>query len=427
MKSRLLLPAGGLLFVAGLLAWQPPSGAPAPTAGAERWYPSTVDLEEVARKLVVNSARVREGEFVRIHGGVRDLVLLEDMAVATRRLGAWPLVTLGSDRMARLMYDEVPESFDTQRPELAVRMVGLFSVNINVDFSENDAVLSGVPPGRIAARAQASQPVGDLAREFNVRTINLGNGFYPTEQRASLFGISQEELGKMFWDGVNVDYEAMRTTGLMVKQVLHQGHTLRITHPNGTDLSVKLGANDVLVSDGIVSAEDERHGGAATTVWLPAGEVFTAPLTGTAEGVVVADHFFYQGQRVEGLRLEFAEGLMTSMTADKGIEVVQAAYDVAGPGRDRFSVIDIGLNPNIQIPPGSDVVGFVPAGMVTVGVGNNAWAGGANNVNFSIYPFLPGSTVEVDGSVLVADGELRTEAVMGLGGDGSRAVTASGH
>jgi leucyl aminopeptidase (aminopeptidase T) len=364
--------------------------------------------------LVNQSARVKEGEFVHINGGVRDLELLEDVAIATRRLGAWPLVTLGSDRMTRLMYDDVPASFDDQRPELAVRMVGLFPVNINIAFSENDRVLEGVSPERIAAQGEAAQPVADLAREFNVRTINLGNDFYPTKQRAAMFGISRDELSKIFWAGVNVDYQDLRKIGLMVKRVLDDGHTLRITHPNGTDLTVQLGGKDVLISDGVVSIEDERLGGAATTVWLPAGEVFTAPLAGTAQGVIVADHFFYQGHRIEGLRLEFVEGKLTAMTADKGLDIIQASFDVAGEGRDRFAVIDIGINPNIQLQPGSSVLGWVPAGMVTVGVGNNAWAGGANNVNFSIYPKLPGSTLEVDGTVVVDGGKLRMGTVFGM-------------
>ena len=128
----------------------------------------------------------------------------------------------------------------------------------------------------------------------------------------------------------------------------------------------------------------------------------------------VADHFFYQGHRIEGLRLEFAEGKLTAMKADNGLELIQAIYDVAGEGRDQFAVVDIGINPNIQLQPGSSMVGWVPAGMVTVGVGNNAWAGGANNVNFAIYPFLPGSTVEVDGVVVVDGGVLQTGRLLGM-------------
>ncbi len=414
MTSRWLITGVGVVLVTSLLAWQPAAGPKDVPPNSDLLLLADVDLAEIARMLVNQSARVKEGEFVHINGGVRDLELLEDVAIATRRLGAWPLVTLSSDRMTRLMYDDVPASFDDQRPELAVRMVGLFPVNINISFSENDRVLEGVSPGRIAAQGEAAQPVADLAREFNVRTINLGNDFYPTEQRAAMFGISLDELAEIFWAGVSVDYQELRQTGLVVKRVLDQGHTLRITNPNGTDLTVQLGGKDVLISDGVVSIEDERLGGAATTVWLPAGEVFTAPLAGTAQGVIVADHFFYQGHRIEGLRLEFVEGKLTAMTADKGLEIIRASYDVAGEGRDRFAVIDIGINPNIQLQPGSSVLGWVPAGMVTVGVGNNAWAGGANNVNFSIYPKLPGSTVEVDGTVVVDGGKLRMGAVLGM-------------
>ncbi len=414
MTSRWLITGVGVVLVTSLLAWQPAAGPKDVPPNSDLLLLADVDLAEIARMLVNQSARVKEGEFVHINGGARDLELLEDVAIATRRLGAWPLVTLSSDRMTRLMYDDVPASFDDQRPELAVRMVGLFPVNINIAFSENDRVLEGVSPGRIAAQGEAAQPVADLAREFNVRTINLGNDFYPTEQRAAMFGISLDELAEIFWAGVSVDYQELRQTGLVVKRVLDQGHTLRITHPNGTDLTVQLGGKDVLISDGVVSIEDERLGGAATTVWLPAGEVFTAPLAGTAQGVIVADHFFYQGHRIEGLRLEFVEGKLTAMTADKGLEIIQASYDVAGEGRDRFAVIDIGINPNIQLQPGSSVLGWVPAGMVTVGVGNNAWAGGANNVNFSIYPKLPGSTVEVDGTVVVDGGKLQMGAVLGM-------------
>ena len=48
------------------------------------------------------------------------------------------------------------------------------------------------------------------------------------------------------------------------------------------------------------------------------------------------------------------------------------------------------------------------AGMVTVGIGNNTWAGGQNESSFFMPSFLPGSTLTVDGEVLVKDGALST-------------------
>ena len=44
--------------------------------------------------------------------------------------------------------------------------------------------------------------------------------------------------------------------------------------------------------------------------------------------------------------------------------------------------------------------------MVTVVVGNNAWAGGENKVNFDFSPYLPNATVAVDGRPLIQEGKL---------------------
>ena len=121
------------------------------------------------------------------------------------------------------------------------------------------------------------------------------------------------------------------------------------------------------------------------TVWLPAGEVFLTPVPGTANGVVVADHVFYQGDRVEGLRLELKGGKLVGMTAKSGLEPLEEYYKVAGPGKDVFGVVDIGINPAIEVPEGGAVNVWSRAGAVTVGVGNNTWAGGDNRVNFGLF------------------------------------------
>jgi hypothetical protein len=46
------------------------------------------------------------------------------------------------------------------------------------------------------------------------------------------------------------------------------------------------------------------------------------------------------------------------------------------------------------------------AGTVTVTVGSNTWAGGDNQVSFSLDAYSPGSTLTVDGKPLVQEGRL---------------------
>ena len=46
-------------------------------------------------------------------------------------------------------------------------------------------------------------------------------------------------------------------------------------------------------------------------------------------------------------------------------------------------------------------------GMVTIGTGNNVWAGGENNSTYFLACFLPGCNLEVDGKLIVENGKLK--------------------
>jgi leucyl aminopeptidase (aminopeptidase T) len=399
MKAKSMFVVAGVFLVTGLLA--------IPAAECSQQKRMGIDYEALAQKLVTQCANIHEGDLVLVSGGVRDFELLENIAVNVRKVGAFPLVTLNSDRMWRRSFDDVPAKYDSRSMEFQLKLAGLITAQIHVDFTEKESLLANVPPERVAAFYKALSVVDDLKRKRNVRFVNLGNELYPTRERAKLFGLSQEELSKIFWDGVNVDYSKLQATGKAVKAPLASGKQVHITNPNGTDLKMQIEGRPVFVSDGIISADDIQTGGAACLAFLPAGEVYLAPVPGTAEGKVVVDTQFFQGSEIPGLTLTFKAGKLTSMTAKSGLEPLKALYDAAGPGKDEFAFIDIGINPNVRLVPGSRMVGYMPAGMVTVGIGNNAWANGENNAGYSMDNFLPGSTLEVDGKVLVEKGVLK--------------------
>lgn len=396
---RVIWIAAGTL-AAGLIA-AAPAKRPPPSAN--------VDYKELAHRLVAQAAGVHAGDLVLINGGARDLELLEDIAVEVRHMGGQALIAIGSDRLDRMLYDSVPAKFDALPPTFPLRLAGFIDALIAVDYSENPGVLEGVPAVRIAARAKAGAPVDALLRKRHVRQVYMGNDLYPTAARAQQFGVSQDQLAEVFWKGVNVDYAALQATAERVRRILAAGRKLRITNPNGTDLTVAITGRPVYASDGAISSANLRRAGAPTAVWLPAGEVFLTPVAGTAQGTIVAERYFFQGNTIENLRLDFKAGRLVSMTAQSGLEPLKAAYDAAGRGRDIFGVVDVGINPNVSLIPGSRMVGWMPAGMVTVALGGNTWAGGSNDVSFGIDPFLPGSTLSVDGRVIVQDGALQAE------------------
>ncbi len=365
-----------------------------------------VDCEAIARKLVTQCAAVQEGEMIYIEGGSKDFQLLEDIVVNVRKVGGYPLVSFGSDRLTRRWWTEVPEKYDTQSREPWVKLWNLFSAGIFVSYNEDEAVLADIPAQRFAAVGKANAVIDETLQKSNFRAINLGNGLYPTVQLAQRYGLSKDELARIFWDCVNIDYAELQKTCEAVKSVIAAGNEVRITHANGTDFKVRIAGRPVLFSDGVISAEDIKKGYAACQVWLPAGEVYVTPIAGTAEGKIVIDRNFLQGEEITGMTMVFKAGKLVSMSAKSGLERVKAFYDAAGEGKDEFAFVDIGVNPKLGEGPGSRILNYVMAGMITIGIGNNVWAGGSIAMPYAFQGYLPGGTLTVDKKPLIKNGKL---------------------
>lgn len=365
------------------------------------------DPDTTARTLVDQCAGIKQGDKVLISGRPTDMALLESIAVQVRKMGAFPLVTVGTDKMARRMFDEVPANFDSQTNEFDLKLAGMVDAMISVESTENPALFAGASPARVAARAKASMPVQEAWLKKNVRQVSLGNGLFPTAATAQMYGVDREQLSQIFWSGVNIDYTALQATGASVKKMIEAGKKVRITNPNGTDLSFDIAGRTCYVSDGVISREDQSKGGAACQVWLPAGEVYSTPKPGTASGRIVFDRVFFQGTEITGITMEVQNGKVTYMTGGPGFETVKALYDAAGPGKDEFSMFDIGINPAVKLIANSKLQSWVPAGMVSLGIGGNTWAGGSNECAYSFSGFVPGSTVTIDDKPLIEKGTLK--------------------
>ena len=422
MKRSLLAVALVTAACSALVACQRPASeastpAPAPAAPAATAETTTTpaakavptDLDQLAQRVVTQSAAVKEGEIVLINGQAHDAELLEDLAVNVRKVGGFPLVTYDSDRLAKRMFFDVPDKYDSQVDALDMALVNLADVNIAIANGTSENLFEGADPKRMAARGKAGEGVGQAALKNNVRLVEVGNNLYPTPWRAERYGMPADELANTFWNGINIDYSELQTRGEQVKAALAAGNEIHITNPNGTDLKMSVKGRKVLVSDGIISEADLKAGGPAVSVYLPAGEVYTTPVPGSGEGKVVHTRSFYRGKQIDNLTLTISGGKVTAMTGSgPGYADLKAEYDAVDDARkDLLSFVDLGINPNVKLSASSTVGTWVPAGTVTVGTGTNTWAGGDNSVPYGATIYLPGSTVTLDGKPIIENGVLK--------------------
>jgi hypothetical protein len=358
--------------------------SPPPTAVADNVLVGE-DPYKVAQRLAA-AAAMREGDLVLVSGSARDAPLLDRVAAHVRSAGARPVLTLDGGQAQRPLL--APRQL-LRPPDSGARRANAVSAQIIVEFGERPAAVVDASTRTFYSRS--------------VRQVYLENDLYPTKNSAEVHGVLEADLAKKLWEAVALDRSPLPFSASALRSTLVQGKELRVRHANGTDLTLRVEGRPVFASDGAVSLQDAGSGRVARSVWLPAGEVYLTPLSGSAEGTVVVERQVFQGRDILGLELHYKAGRLASMSARSGLEPLKALYDSAGPGRDVLGVIDIGINPTVR---GSGFIHSAPAGMVTLYLGNNQWAGGSNATSFGLGSLLLGTTVTLDGRPIVEDGAL---------------------
>lgn len=381
-----------------------------PTAvkkGTETKMPA-VDYRAIAETMVGEQARVKEDDMVVISGGVDDAALMDELTVAAWKRGAHVVTFLDRPQLGERYFEEVPEKYDADASAFMLQIASITDVFINIGAGA-PAVGKDIPPERAAKFAKSWRKVDDLLNKRGLRRLNFGNGLTPTEEMAKMFGVPRAELARAFWAALGTDAEELRETGNKVRQAVMAAKELRLSNPNGTALTMRVQKRQVRVTDGTISDEAIAKGGTAPIMWLPAGEAFWTPVPGTADGTLVVDRVPYEDSEILNFRATFEKGVMTKFSADPGeaFERWKKRHEVAPDGKNDFGFVDIGINPGISGKTAERIPNFVSAGMVTVGVGGNEWAGGDNHIGYVSLWHLPGSTLQLDEKPIVENGQLK--------------------
>jgi leucyl aminopeptidase (aminopeptidase T) len=382
-------------------------GVPSQVQAAEKR-----DLKAVAERIVAECAGVHEGDLVVVAGDVRDIEFVEDLAIASARHGAAPIQLVEREKTGVRYFTEVPEKYDGTRAGFAIQVAAIPTVWFQITSSADPGLYKSIPPSRLFTVGKSFRPVGEILMKHGVRQVYIGNGLYPTAATAKLLGVSQGELEKIFWGALATDPKLIQANGAAVKGALAGAKQARVTHPNGTDLRFGVEGRQVILSDGVITPEQAAKGGASARLYLPAGEALLSPVPGTAEGKVVIDRMDWGIGPVEKLTWTFRAGKLVEYTAKPSPAFTRwkELYEAGPAGKDAFASIDLGLHPSVKSPSARPFLSYIPAGMVSLSIGDDTEAGGTNATSYASVGFLPGATVEIDGKPLIAKGQLKTAA-----------------
>ena len=364
------------------------------------------NYKSIANKIVIHGLDVQPGENVVINGTPAHLELMAELQVAVSKAGGKSVIEINLPEADKRILMETPMEYlklPSTYQLMQNRNVDCF---INVNSTQNPDLLDEVPEERLAAVRQASQPFSASARRAKYRSVSLGQvGGIPTAAYAESVGADKDEMIEMFWNAVDTDYETLLYNGNRIADALKSGAYAQLTCPAGSNLTFTLDYFKARTNCGS-SAETSASSGPSST-WLPAGEAYIGVVPTSANGVLVVPFLVFRGGELENLRMTFQNGRITNLTADKNIELLKKAMDISTGLKDVLSLLDVGLNPNSSQLEGSHYLSYEMAGIVTLGVGNNSWAGGNVDSDFSIDFQLTNTTLVVDGRTIVQDGQLK--------------------
>mgnify|MGYP005842900955 CR=1 FL=1 len=245
---------------------------------------------------------------------------------------------------------------------------------------------AGSQPGEIAFRMQLGQ---HLRGVLKVRHAHMP-GIEPRLMR----------------QGMRADYHQVYALTMQVYERVKSAQAIRVTSPKGSDLIARFSPNLKWIPSHGLYHEQGQWGN------LPEGEVYTCPAT--AQGVLVADvlgDYFSPkyGVLAHPVTFHLADGWVERVTcADKAIEAEVWAYLNSDANGRRSGEFAIGTNTAVTELTGNLLQDEKLPG-VHVAFGNpypqETGADWSSAVHVDVIPTH--CTIEVDGEVIMVDGEFR--------------------
>jgi leucyl aminopeptidase (aminopeptidase T) len=243
------------------------------------------------------------------------------------------------------------------------------------------------PPAPVAAAMADSDvvlaPTTKSLSHTTARADATGEG----ARAATLPGITEE----VFVTGLDADYDHIAAACEDVLEQVADAGEIRVTSPQGTDITLVPGDREWLPDTGIVHDAGDFSN-------LPAGEVFVSPET--ADGRVVVDGTMRPHGLLEDRQVAFTveDGFVTDIEDESVREAVEAA--AAEAGEDVYNLAELGIGTNVAVTSlvGSVLLDEKAGGTVHLAIGDNHAIGGDIAVPIHLDGILTEPTVYADGT-----------------------------
>lgn len=358
----------------------------------------------LAQTLVEYSVGVQPGDNVFLDvSEVPEAVVLAVMRAIYAAGGQVFLQTQKSRWGRELLLQGSKPYWDT-RAARDLELMKAMQCYIAIRGSENIFESSDVPAAQMQRAMESMKPVLDYRVE-HTRWVILR---WPTASMAQQAALSTAAFEELFFKVCTLDYSKMAAGAQALKALMDKTDQVHIQGPGETDLRFSIKNIPSIVCAG-------KHN-------LPDGEVFTAPVKDSVEGVIAYNTpTLYQGKGFDNIRLRFKNGKIVEATAQNGSKEALDAILDNDPGARYVGEFAIAFNPYIQNPMRDILFDEKIAGSFHFTPGQayeDADNGNRSQVHWDLVaiqrPDYGGGSIFFDGTLIRKDGQFIPQSLQGL-------------
>lgn len=285
--------------------------------------------EVLAKNLVGYSCRVQKGEKVLISSnGLTAMPLVKALVKEVYRVGAIPFVDIKTSYIEReLLMGASEEQYKLLAEADSLKMKQM-DAYIGIGCNENTAELADVPSDKMELYEKIYSKAVHHDIRLHKKWVVLR---YPNYSLAQSAGTSLEAFEDFYYKVCNLDYGKMSKAMDNLVELMNKTDKVRIV---GKDTDLSFSIKDIPA----IKCAGEMN--------IPDGEVYTAPVKDSVNGVITYNTpTEYQGVGFDSVKLEFKDGKIVNAQASDS-ERANKIFDT-DEGARYVGEFAIGVNPYI--------------------------------------------------------------------------------
>ena len=326
-------------------------------------------LPVIAYKIVGQVLGVQKGQVVSIQGEIHNapeegayafalaqVPLIEELALAVRKKGAFPVIEMSTENLRRRFLREMPEDIYDMPLDWYTRWAEGIDHHIDVGWRTSPHLFEGISDQVYERIESSTRAVRQAIMRHAKRMVFLG---CPSQSLARYYDLDADALRASYNAALNCDYHRLRQSGEALGADMPAAGAFALfsaSHPGAKEsvLELELTGQD----------ENSTRLGDGRFVVLPAGLVSFFIKPGSLHGRLAMRHVYY-GRRVwQGLTCRFEHGRCVEVDGPEGLDLTHLRNGLLNH-REEIR-LGVGINEKIKSACGYSLYDETQRGLPTL-------------------------------------------------------------